>query len=127
MRRFEARLFVLALKAVLLLTVPAVAQTAVPGLPIVPLGYCQIAAATLAASTPLSSCVGGIPAGATMAFLQSESAPIRYRDDGTAPTAAIGNLIVNGAGGQIFYTGTLSKLRFIAASGSPLLNVAFYR
>ena len=67
------------------------------------------------------------PTGATMAFLQSEVAPIRYRDDAVAPTTAIGNLLINGAGGQIFYTGTLSKLRFIAASGSPLLNVAFYR
>lgn len=110
-----------------LLLAPARAQTAVPGQPIVPLGYCQIAAATLAASTPLSACVGGIPTGATMAFLQSEVAPIRYRDDAVAPTTSTGNLLVNGAGGQMFYTGTLSKLRFIAASGSPLLNVAFYR
>jgi hypothetical protein len=104
---------------------PARAQTTVPGLPLVPLGYCQIAAATLAASTPLSACAGGIPTGATMALLQSEVAPIRYRDDAVAPTTAVGALLVNGAG--IFYTGTLSKLRFIGASGSPLLNVLFYR
>lgn len=125
MRKFEVRAFIAAIKLVLLLTVPALAQTAVPGQPIVPLGYCQIAAVTLAASTPLSSCSGGIPAGATMAVLQSETAPIRYRDDGTAPTSSSGMLLVNGAG--VFYPGTLSKLRFIAASGSPVLNVAFYR
>ncbi len=110
-----------------LLIAPTRAQTAVPGLPIVPLGYCQLSNVQLASSTPLSSCAGGIPAGATMAFLQAETAPVRYRDDGTAPTTALGMLVVNGVGGQIFYTGTLSKLRFIGASGSPLLNIAFYR
>ncbi len=108
-----------------LLLAPVRAQTTVPGLPIVPLGYCQIAAATLAASTPLSACVGGIPAGATMAVLQSEVAPIRYRDDAVAPTTAAGMILINGPG--VLYTGTLSRLRFIGASGSPLLNVLFYR
>lgn len=81
--------------------------------------------ATTASSASLTS--GGIPPGATTAFLQAETANVRYRDDGGAPTTAIGNLVVAGAGGQIFYAGTLSALRFIGASGSPLLNIAFYR
>ena len=69
---------------------------------------------------------GGIPPGATMAFLQAESADVRYRDDGGAPTTAIGNMVVHGIPG-IFYVGTLAQLQFIGASGSPLLDIAFYR
>jgi hypothetical protein len=73
-----------------------------------------------------SSTSGGIPTGATMAYLQAETANVRYRDDGAAPTTAIGNIVTSGIPG-IFYIGTLPQLQFIAASGSPLLNVAFYR
>ena len=83
----------------------------------------------LSASNTTSSAsvtTGGIPPGATMAFLQAEVADIRYRDDGGAPTTAIGNLIVHGIPG-LFYAGTLSQLQFIGASGSPLLDIAFYR
>jgi hypothetical protein len=68
---------------------------------------------------------GGIPPNATMVRLDSEVASVRYRDDGGSPTAAIGSLIPNGA--PLFYTGTLSAIQFFAASGSPLLDIAFYR
>jgi hypothetical protein len=69
---------------------------------------------------------GSIPPGATMAYLQAESANVRYRDDGTVPTASIGNLILSTTSG-IFYAGTLSNVEVIAAAGSPILDVAFYR
>lgn len=88
-------------------------------------GVYQTSAATTSSSASLTS--GGIPASATMAFLQAEAASVRYRDDGGAPTASIGNLVVSGAGGEILYAGNLGAIRFIAASGSPLLNIAFYR
>ncbi len=109
----------------IMLAVPAAAQTTVPGQPIVPLGFCQIPAEALASAVNLSTACT-IPAGATMAWLQAESANVRYRDDGTAPTASIGSLVLSGNPG-IFYPGTLSALQFIAASGSPVLDVAFYR
>jgi hypothetical protein len=69
---------------------------------------------------------GGVPPGATYAFLQAETANVRWRDDGSAPTAAIGNLVLFGLAGFI-YSGTLPRIQFIAASGSPILDVAFYR
>ena len=69
---------------------------------------------------------GGIPPNATMAALQAEVASVRYRDDGAAPPASIGSLIVSGTN-PMLYTSALSALQFIAASGSPLLDVAFYR
>lgn len=79
--------------------------------------------ATTSSGAALTS--GGIPVTATMAYLEAETAGIRYRDDGGAPTAAIGMIIGSGSG--IFYSGNLSALRFILQTGSPLLNAAFYR
>jgi hypothetical protein len=87
-------------------------------------GTYQLSATNTASSATVTS--GGIPPGATSAFLESEVAGVRYRDDGGAPTAALGALVVNGIPG-ILYTGTLSQLQFIAASGSPLLDIMFYR
>ena len=43
--------------------------------------------ATTASSASLTS--GGIPPGATTAFLQAETANVRYRDDGGAPTSGL--------------------------------------
>lgn len=88
-------------------------------------GVYVTSAATTSSGASLTS--GGIPPGATTAVLQAETADIRYRDDGAAPTASIGMIVVHGAGGSLLYTGTLSALRFILLSGSPLLDVAFYR
>jgi hypothetical protein len=86
-------------------------------------GTYQLSAANTASSASATS--GGIPPGASMAYLQAETAGVRYRDDGGVPTASIGNVIGSGSG--ILYTGTISSLQFIAQSGSPLLDVAFYR
>ena len=61
-----------------------------------------------------------------MVALQAETASVRYRDDGGAPTASLGSEVIFGQN-PFLYTGTLSALQFIAASGSPLLNVSFYR
>lgn len=88
-------------------------------------GTYQLSASNTASSASTTS--GGIPPQATMVYLQAETADVRYRDDGGAPTAAIGNILVHGAGGQQLYTGTLAKLRFILLSGSPLVNAGFYR
>lgn len=87
-------------------------------------GTYSLSATNTASSSSLTS--GGIPVGATMAFLQAETADIRYRDDGAAPTASIGSIVVHNIPG-ILYTGTLTALQFIALSGSPLLDVSFYR
>lgn len=115
------------LTACTMLAVPAAeAQVAVPGQPMVPLGFCQIASGSLSSAVKLPA-ICTIPQGATMAYLQAESANVRYRDDGAAPTATVGMQIISGLGGGMLYAGTLANLQFIAASGSPLLDVAFYR
>ena len=92
-------------------------------------GTYLLSATNTTSSASLTS--GGIPVDATgrpatMAFIQAETADVRWRDDGAAPTAAIGNIIVHGIPG-ILFTDSLSALQFFALSGSPLLDIAFYR
>ena len=83
------------------------------------LGYQQISAATLATVQNLT-----VPAGAKMAYIVAEASSVRWRDDGTAPTATIGMLIPSG--GDIVYSSALGNVQFIAATGSPILNVSYY-
>lgn len=188
--RFLAILVVAVLAAI----APVSAQVATPGLPIVPLGYCQIATLSSAVQITATSCVGasftatgsgtnltttsvtgiikigagiagtgvtagtyivsqtsgvtggagvyvtsaattssaasltsgGVPKGAKLAYIQTEGATgVRYRDDGAAPTASIGQPIaVNGA---ILYSGTMTALQFIEVTSAAKLNVSFYK
>jgi len=111
-----------AIAAVLASFVSAKAQPSTP-VPAVPLGYCQLT--TLTASTALTACADGIPAGATAAVIQAEAKNVRYRDDAVAPSATVGVQIA--AGAAIFYGGTLSKVRVIEETASAKLNVLFYR
>lgn len=87
-------------------------------------GTYQLSASNTASSASLTS--GGIPPNATMVTLQAETANVRWRDDGGAPTTSIGNILVSGQNPSL-YTGTVSQLQFIAATGSPLVDAAFYR
>jgi hypothetical protein len=98
----------------------------VPGTPIIgggatPLGYQQISAGTLATATALT-----IPTGATVAVVQPDTAAVRWRDDGTAPTGAIGMQILTGAT-VAFGGGSMTAVKFILTTGgSPVLNVSYY-
>jgi hypothetical protein len=83
----------------------------------VPLGYQQIA--TLTSSTALT-----VPEGAKRAIIQAETQNVRWRDDGTAPTASVGMLIASGA--SISYVGDLKTFRVIEATASAKLNVSYY-
>jgi hypothetical protein len=186
--------------ALLLAPLPVEAQPADPALRIVPMGVCQIPAASLAAATNFSTCIGasftatctgasvaatavagqikigqtltgtGITAGTIVTgfapgtsggagtytvsatctssgasltaagipsdlqghipttvvlFVEGTTTAVRWRDDGGAPTATIGMEILTGS--TYVYNGTVSALQFIAGTGSPLLDVAFYR
>ncbi len=65
------------------------------------------------------------PLGATMAQISVETAGVRYRDDGVAPTATVGMPIASGASFQYF--GPLSALQFTAQTGAPTLDVLYYK
>jgi hypothetical protein len=79
-----------------------------------PLGFQQIPAATLAAATPLTP-----PVGATYALVSPTIAGVMWRDDGVAPTAAIGMPI---ALGQMVALANLAALQFIAAAAISLVG-----
>ena len=80
-------------------------------------GYQQIT--NLSAATGLT-----IPVGATVALIQAETQDVRWRDDGTAPTASVGMII--GAGTTLPYTGNLSAIMLIQATASAKLNISYY-
>ncbi len=83
------------------------------------LGYQQI--------TSLTSAVGlEVPAGANFAIISVDTASVRWRDDGTAPTAIEGMALSN-TGPALEYSGPLANIQFIAEGGSPVLNVSYYR
>ena len=101
----------------------------IPGTPLIggggtPLGYQQISAATLATATALT-----IPAGAIVALVTVDTAAVRWRDDGTAPTASIGMQMIATAtatSSLAFAGASMSAVKFILAAGSPILNVSYY-
>ena len=81
------------------------------------LGYQQIT--SLSASTALT-----VPVGATMALIVAETQAVRWRDDGTAPTASVGMPLAVGT--SLSYDGDLRAIRFIQQTASAVLNVSYY-
>ena len=75
---------------------------------------------SVATATALSA-----PSGATLAQVCVENAAIRYRDDGIAPTSAIGMPVSSGTCFQ--YSGPLGAIQFIAQAGSPTIDVLYYK
>lgn len=82
------------------------------------LGYQQIT--SLSASTALT-----VPANANYAIIQCETQNVRWRDDGTAPTASIG-MKLTPSPDMLVYDGDLKKIRFIEEVASAKLNVSYY-
>ena len=71
-----------------------------------PRGYQQFLAASTTAAQSLT-----VPALAKRAYISAEAQAIRWRDDGVAPTAAVGNLIPVGIT-PFLYEGNLSAFQF---------------
>lgn len=66
-----------------------------------------------------------VPSGASCAQITLESANIRRTSDGTAPTSTVGTLIP--VGSQWQDCGPLASYKFSAVSGSPSLNVEYFK
>jgi hypothetical protein len=90
-----------------------------------PLGYQQISAATLAASTALT--LPTLTAGRSLGYvmIQANGGIVRWRDDGTAPTASVGMSIPDG--GELNYVGDFKAIRFILSTSAPVLDVSYYQ
>lgn len=69
------------------------------------------------------------PAGTTTAVCTVEGQAVRYRDDGTAPTATVGTLIAIGSVVTIRLTNmtSTSNAQFIQTGATALLDCMFYK
>jgi len=99
---------------------PVIVTPAEPTL--TPVGYQQILAVDDVTPTGLI-----VPVGAKYAWVQIENGDSRWRDDGPAPTAAVGFPLLQDTG-FFFQNGAagLAALQFIAQSGTINVNVSYY-
>lgn len=65
-----------------------------------------------------------VPSGASSALIQAVAQNVRWRDDGTNPSASVGMRI--SAGEEFWYTGDLDAIKFIEEVASAELNVSYY-
>lgn len=82
------------------------------------LGYQQISGA--AAATALT-----IPAGTSRIIITVTAQAVRWRDDGTDPTAAVGYpLAVNVE--MVYTSANMSRLKFIEQVAGTVINACYY-
>jgi hypothetical protein len=82
------------------------------------LGYEQI--------TGLSSAKAlTVPTGTTMVIITPETQAVRWRGDGTNPSATVGYPLASG-NEMVFTAGNFEALRFIEQSASAKLNVYYF-
>lgn len=88
-------------------------------------GYQQItnlsAAAGLTVPTVTPEGLNGKP---VFALVIAEGAPVRWRDDGVAPSTSVGMPLAVGV--PLQYDGDLNKIRFIQQSASGIINISYY-
>lgn len=90
------------------------------------LGYQQITSLSSAQSLTVPSVdpVTGLNVMPTIALITPETNGVRWRDDGTAPTASVGMPLA--AGVTLQYDGDLHKIKFIEQTASAKLNISYY-
>lgn len=90
------------------------------------LGYQQIASLSSAQSlnVPTVDPVTGLNAKPSIALITPETQGVRWRDDGTAPTASVGMPLA--AGVTLQYDGDLTKIKFIEQTASAKINISYY-
>lgn len=100
--------------------------------PYQPLGYCQITSLATAKSLVSASCSSGsVPIGATIIEMCVSVQTIRYRDDGVAPTTTLGMPVAPNSSTLptcfAYAITPLSAMQLIAVTGSPIIDISFYR
>lgn len=87
-----------------------------------PLGFCPLSVSGTAVA--ISTCSGGVPPKTTWVAISVEAQAVRWRDDGTNPTATVG--MPENAGNRLYYSGNVFNLSFIAQTGTAALDISFY-
>jgi hypothetical protein len=78
----------------------------------------------------LSSAIGlnaGLAAAADFVLLNPVTQNVRYRDDGTNPTATVGILLATTLPSPFVYYGPLTAIKLIQTAATATLNVAYYK
>jgi hypothetical protein len=95
------------------------------------LGYAQFAAGGVDASTLVSTATfggqpgAGIPPGTTHLLITPAAQAIRWRDDGTAPTTAVGYPLAVAA--ELIYSGSnMGNLRLISQVAGAVVNIVAF-
>lgn len=91
----------------------------------IPLGCGKIAALAGPKTLDMTS-IGSIPTGAEFVMLRAETQDIRWRDDGTDPTASEGMLLKT-TDAPLVWHGPLTTFLAIAATAGAVLRVNFYK
>jgi len=81
------------------------------------LGYQALAVSSAAVSLT-------VPSRSRIAYLYVETNDIRWRDDGTNPTASVGTPLTSGT--DLIFDGDLSKIRFIRQSADATVHITYY-
>ena|SRR5580765_3793428 len=89
-----------------------------------PLGYQQVTPVTSAATLTIPTGTAGGQS-ARWARICAETNNVRYRDDGTSPTASVGMVLLKDT--CMSYSGSLSAIQFTPATSPAVLDVSYYR
>ena len=87
-------------------------------------GYEQITVNTAKGLTVPSRTPNGLNEKPVFALIVAEGAAVRWRDDGTDPTASIGMPLAVGV--PLQYDGDLNKIKFIQQAANGIINVSYY-
>ncbi len=88
-----------------------------------PVGYQQFAAGAVDTAQGLTIPTNK-PQRPTYAIITAVTQAIRWRDDGTAPTATVGMPVA--VNSPFVYNGDLSAIRIIASTAGAEVNVSYY-
>lgn len=89
-----------------------------------PKGFRTLAISTVAKS--LSEATGGIPSSAIRAIISVATDAIRWRDDGTAPTASVGIYVAANASIELPSREAILAFQAIRVTNDATLNIAYY-
>jgi hypothetical protein len=89
-------------------------------------GYQQITvlSAAVGLTVPAAGVVPASQQKPTSARIIPQTQAVRWRDDGTAPTATVGQPLA--VGSELIYSGDLNKIQFIEQTASAALNITYF-
>lgn len=86
-----------------------------------PVGYQQITNLSSATALTVPTTGAQLP---SYCIITADTEDVRWRDDGTNPTASVGYPLA--AGSELRYDGDLKKIKFIEQTASAVLNISYY-